>query len=290
MTTAPRPRVALRRQGAGAPLVLLHALGSSSHAWNPILPALTERFEVITVDLPGFGRSPALPSPVRPTPAALAAAVAAALDEADIHDPHVVGNSIGGWVALELLPLRPVATLTLLSPAGLWPHTTPGYCRLSLRATRWATEHVPGLLNRAVDHRLGRVLLLGQSHGRPTRISADQARAAVAALGTSTGFSATLRATTQLRYRGTSLGRDRFPPITVAFGTRDLILARRSWRRLDELPPRTVVRRLPGCGHIPMYDDPDAVAALITATAGRAVAGPRPCKVADRPVRARHPG
>ena len=268
MTTAPRNRISLRRQGVGPPLVLLQALGSSGHAWDPILPLLTDHFEVITVDLPGFGRSPALPPSQEPTPAALAAEVADALDEAGIRSPHVVGNSIGGWIALELLQLRPVATLTLLSPAGLWPRRTPVYCRLSLRATRWAAERFPGMLGRVVDHPLGRLLLLGQSHGRPTRVSADQARAAVAAMGSSTGFAATLRATTKLRYRGTSVGRDHYPPVTVAFGTRDLILARRRWRRVDELPPHTVVRMLPGCGHIPMYDDPDAVAALITAAAG----------------------
>src|SRR4051812_22542660 len=104
---------------------MLHALGSSSHAWEAVVPALAERFEVITVDLPGFGRSPALPPSLEPTPRALAGAVAEALDRAGVGAAHVVGNSIGGWVALELAGLMPVTTLTLLSPAGLWGRNTP---------------------------------------------------------------------------------------------------------------------------------------------------------------------
>jgi pimeloyl-ACP methyl ester carboxylesterase len=261
--------VSVRRAGAGEPLVVLHALGSSSHAWDPVLPLLAARFETITVDLPGFGASPALPAPAQPTPAALAAAVAAALDEAGIERPHVAGNSVGGWVALELAHLRPIATLTLLSPAGLWPGSTPWYCRLSLRATRRLCEHAPHALERLVSHKLGRTLVLGQSHGRPWLITADEGRAAVGAMRGCPGFPATLRATTHRRYRRPRSGGGPDVPTTVAFGSRDLILPLRRWRRLDELPCDLTVRRLPGCGHIPMYDDPAAVAALIIGAAGR---------------------
>jgi pimeloyl-ACP methyl ester carboxylesterase len=56
-------------------------------------------------------------------------------------------------------------------------------------------------------------------------------------------------------------------PVTVAFGTRDRLLLRGS-RRVDQLPAGAQVVRLPGCGHLPMVDDPEAVAALIIASAG----------------------
>src|SRR3954471_21817067 len=108
------------RQGAGPPLVLLHALGSSRAAWNPVVPALAEHFDVVAVDLPGFGgsppppadvapppaappaaaprsgRPPPLPPDVEPSPAALAAAVGALLDDLGVDRPAVVGNSVGG--------------------------------------------------------------------------------------------------------------------------------------------------------------------------------------------------
>ena len=259
--------LALSRTGAGAPLVLLHALGSSSHAWEAVVPALAERFEVVAVDLPGFGRSPAWETSRQPTPAALAEAVAESLQEAGVNRPHVVGNSLGGWVGLELARVEPLATLTLLSPAGMWRHGTPLYCRVSLSGTRWLTEHLPGMLRQVVGHPFGRAVVLGQTHGRPWRLTAAQARRAVDEMGTCTGFAATLRATIPVHYRDSG-GRP-LPPVTVAFGTRDLILASRRWRRVDEIPGHVAVRTLPGCGHIPMYDDPQAVVALIMASTGQ---------------------
>jgi pimeloyl-ACP methyl ester carboxylesterase len=260
--------LAIHRTGTGAPLVLLHALGSSSHSWEPVLPYLVDGFEVLAVDLPGFGASPAPAGSEHAAPAALAAAVDVALGEAGIHDPHVVGNSLGGWVALELAHLRPVASLTLLSPAGMWAGDTPWYCRLSLRGTRWLTQHAQRLLDRLVEHRLGRILALGQTHGHPTRVSPDQARAAVHEMASCAGFDAALEATRHLHYRRRDDDRSQ-PPTTVAFGSRDRLLLLPQWRGTGELPADAVVGRLPGCGHIPMYDDPAAVVRLITDTVTR---------------------
>jgi pimeloyl-ACP methyl ester carboxylesterase len=260
--------LAFSRHGAGPPLVLLHALGSSRSAWDPVLPGLAERFDVIAVDLPGFGGSASLPPGVEPTPARLAGSLADLLDELQIDRPHVVGNSLGGWIALELAAIRPVASLTLLAPAGLWRRGTPLYCLVSLRITRWASRHAAGTLSRLVAHPLGRILVLGQTHGRPTRVTPEQARAEIAALGTAPGFEAALAATVHRHYRaGPALG----APVTVAIGSRDLVLLRHQSRHLDQLPPGTRSAALPGCGHLPMSDDPAAVIGLITASTAAAL-------------------
>jgi len=66
--------LAYDRGGAGPPLVLLHPLGADRHVWAPVLPRLAVRRDVLALDLPGFGASPAL-SGVTPDPRALAAAV-----------------------------------------------------------------------------------------------------------------------------------------------------------------------------------------------------------------------
>ena len=266
------PTLAFTRSGAGAPLVLLHGLGSSRRAWDPVIPALAEHFDVLAVDLPGFGHSAPLSPQVEPTPAAVAARVAGLLDDLGITTPHVVGNSLGGWVALEFAHIRSVASLTLLSPAGLWRGRTPLYCRASLRATRWFTRHAARPLSRVVNRGLGRTLVLGQTHGRPRRMSADQARAAIRAMGTCPGFDATLKATARRCYLS---GPPIDAPVTVAFGSRDRLLLRRKWRRLDELPPGTHLGTLADCGHVPMADDPLAVTALIAASSARGIPGER---------------
>jgi pimeloyl-ACP methyl ester carboxylesterase len=195
------------------------------------------------------------------------------LDRLGVEEPHVVGNSLGGWVTLELAGQRPLASLTLLAPAGLWPGGAPLYCRVSLRASRWLCRHAGGLLLRVVGHPLGRVLVLGQTHGRPARMGAERARAAVRALSDAPGFDATFAATLH-RHAVAPAGLD--APVTVAFGTRDLLLLPWQARHTELLPPGTSVRALPGCGHVPMDDDPQAIAALIKEAVGdRGMAAPR---------------
>src|SRR6516164_6530267 len=268
------PSLAYTRSGAGAPLVLLHGIGLDRRSWDPVVPALARHFDVIAVDLPGFGDSiPRTPRPPRQAdPRALAEAVAGLLTELGVTTPHLAGNSLGGWVALELAALRPVASLTLLSPAGLWKRHTPGYCRVSLQASRWLARHAAGPLSRLVRFQPGRILVLGQTHGHPARLTPGYARAAVQAMGTCPGFEATMAATARRRFLATTpIG----APVTVAFGSRAVLLLPGQSRHLDQLPPGREAETLPGCGHVPMADDPAAVAALITRTAQRA-ADPRP--------------
>jgi pimeloyl-ACP methyl ester carboxylesterase len=259
-------RLAFGRSGAGAPLVLLHALGLSRHTWDPVVPALAEHFDVIAVDLPGFGGSEPLPDGVEPSPAALAEAVAELLDELGVAAPHLAGNSLGGWVALELAGIRPVASLTLVAPAGLWRGNTPRYCRVSLRASRWLSRHAARPLSRLVATRLGRALVLGQTHGRPMRLPAAYARAVVRSMGTCPGFDATLTATLPRRFLA---GPPIEAPVTVAFGSRDLVLLPHQSRHLDQLPPGTRLETLPAGGHVPMADNPEAVTALIRRATAR---------------------
>jgi pimeloyl-ACP methyl ester carboxylesterase len=259
------PPLAVTRSGTGAPLVLLHGIGSSRRAWDPVLPALAARFDVIAVDLPGFGDSAPLYGQAEVPPARLAESVADLLDDLGVTAPHLAGNSLGGWVALELAARRPVASLTLLSPAGLWPRNSPQYGLVSLRASRWLARHATAPLSRLVRYRLGRALVLGQTHGRPARLTAVYARAAVETLGRCPGFEAALAGTARRRYLATT---PIAAPVTVAFGSRDRLLLRGS-RRLGQLPPHTRAEALPGCGHVPMADDPAAVAALITRAAAR---------------------
>jgi pimeloyl-ACP methyl ester carboxylesterase len=248
--------LAYTRRGAGPTLVLLHGIGSARQAWDPVVGSLAERFDVLAFDLPGFGESAPLPAHVEPHPAALAAAVASFLDEMNITAPHVAGNSLGGWIALELAGIRPVASLALLAPAGLWRRKTPLYDRVSLLATRWFAKHATGPLCRLMKYRLARILVLGQSHGQPARIAPGYARMAIRAMGTGPGFDATMKATDSRCYLS---GPPIDAPVTVAFGSRDFILLPHQSRHLDELPPGTRVETLPRCGHVPMADEPRAV-------------------------------
>ena len=116
-----KPGVALSPSGAERPpLLLLHGLGGSRVVWEPVLGLLEAEREVIVLDMPGFGAAPPLPAGVEPSAANLAAAIKARCDELGIERPHVAGNSLGAWVALEMGREGWAASVTAISPAGLW--------------------------------------------------------------------------------------------------------------------------------------------------------------------------
>lgn len=98
-------------------------------------------------------------------------------------------------------------------------------------------------------------------------MSPARARAAVHALATCPGFEAALDAT---RYRSYVPGPPPCTPVSVAFGSRDLLLLPWQSRHTGLLPPDTPVTRLPRCGHLPAGDDPAAVAAFVRRAASRA--------------------
>ena len=107
--------------GTGPPLLALHGLGGTKASFLPTLAALAESHRVIALDLPGFGES------AKPIGAAydarfMARSVVAAMDGLEIERAHLVGNSMGGRVALEAGMRHPdrVERLVLLCPAVAW--------------------------------------------------------------------------------------------------------------------------------------------------------------------------
>ncbi len=98
--------------------MLLHGIGHTWRGWKPMLPGLEQRFDVLGVDLPGFGHSPPLPGRAV-TIEAFADAVEEAMDAVGFERPLVCGNSLGGWISLELARRDRVRAVVAISPAGL---------------------------------------------------------------------------------------------------------------------------------------------------------------------------
>ncbi|MGW0808268.1 alpha/beta fold hydrolase [Nonomuraea sp. NPDC002799] len=248
--------------------MLLHGIGSLRAAWGPVLDRLAESHTVYAMDLPGFGESESLGSGVSPTPRRLAEVVATTLDDLGLDTPHLAGHSLGGWVALELAHLRPVASLTLLAPAGLWKKGQPAYCAVSFRLTWAACRYGTRLLSTLSRRAWGRRLLFWQLFAHPELLSPEDVIRDVTALGHCPGFMPTLRACRNIRYRAE---RDVLAPVTLAFGTSDRVLLARQSRFTDQLPPHTRQELLPGAGHVVVSDAPELVCQVILATT-RAVA------------------
>src|SRR4051794_41634827 len=105
---------------AAEPLVLIHGFSGTAGIWEPILPALREHHDVTNVNLVGQCGGDPFPDGVTPSLNALADGIEADMDKAGIEKAHLVGNSLGGWLALELAHRGRALTVVALSPAGGW--------------------------------------------------------------------------------------------------------------------------------------------------------------------------
>jgi pimeloyl-ACP methyl ester carboxylesterase len=260
------------RRGSGEPLLLLHGTGSFCRVWDRVVPLLAEQAQTIAVDLPGFGRSPS-PAFAPRSMTLLVDAIEAFMDAHELSRPHVVGNSGGGWMALELAKRGRARSVVALGPMGLWHgNSSPLYARLNF----YASYRAAGALRRwhepILRSRLGRAALMSQVMGRPWALTYEEALATVNNFLDSPGIMAMAEAVANGRFAG---GRLIDVPVTVAYGRRDAALLPHH-RRREELPPQTRWFSMPRCGHVPMADDPELVAGVILSGTVAAVAGQAP--------------
>ncbi|WP_225839184.1 alpha/beta fold hydrolase [Streptomyces sp. NK08204] len=252
--------VAYARVGRGEPLVLLHGIGHHLQAWDPVVDILATEREVVAVDLPGFGASPALPAGLAYDLPTTGAVLGALFEALELERPHVAGNSLGGLVALELGREKLVRSVTALSPAGFWTQAERRYAFGVLITMRGIAQRLPlPLVERLSRTAAGRTVLTSTVYGRPARRAPEAVVAETLALAGATGFEQTLKAGTTVRFTDDLPGM----PVTVAWGSRDRVLMRRQGVRAKRLIPHARLVRLPGCGHVPMNDDPALVARVI---------------------------
>jgi pimeloyl-ACP methyl ester carboxylesterase len=242
------------RIGSGPPLLLVHGLGMGNVVWRPVAPLLAREREVIAIDLPGFGASPQGPHTVE----GLAHCVAAFAAGLGLERPHVAGNSLGGAVALAMGAAGTARSICALSPVGFALDREGTYGRAVLAATRGMTRVLLPVAPTLARSAVLRTALSSHAASRPWRIPPDDivewtrnyARAAAFwdLLDALDGYRAPVPAC----------------PTTIAWGDRDrlLIFSRQAPRARRALPDARHVT-LRGCGHVPMWDDPEQVARVV---------------------------
>jgi pimeloyl-ACP methyl ester carboxylesterase len=250
-----------RAPGTAPAVLLLHGAGASRGTWAPMLADLAARYDVVALDLPGHGDSVPLAEGEDCRPAALARKVVAAVARLDLSAPHILANSLGGWIALDMAADGHAASVTGLAPAGLClVPVPPGLVlrlnrRLALRTGRFADTLLRvGALRRAV---------FASGSARPGDIDPALARDAVRALRRSTGYEAVLAATAHHRFERR---RDVTVPVTVVFGDRDWILPAWAHQHRALAPAGARWEVLPRCGHAPMWDAPGTCLRLLEET------------------------
>jgi len=254
------------RTGSGEPLVLIHGIGSRWQMWEPVLPSLRAHRDVIAIDLPGFAGSPMPADGTLAGIDSLASLVTDFIRGLGIERPHVAGNSLGGWLALELARRGTVRSATALSPAGFQRGGQRVYSRvILLTAVRLARLSVP-YADRIAQSLLLRKLSFNLFLMHPENLTPEEAAESSFALARAPWFDETLKALVADSFSG---GEAITVPVTVAWGEKDrLLLPSQAYTAAVEIPSARMVL-LRGCGHVPTYDDPGQVASvLLNGTAG----------------------
>jgi pimeloyl-ACP methyl ester carboxylesterase len=249
--------------GSGSPLVLLHGLGASWRVWTPILPLVEARHAVFAPTLPGHAGGPPLPDGVTPSVRALVDGVAAELDRRGIDRAHLVGNSLGGWIALELARRGRASSVVLFGPGGAWRtrrrlRALIAGMRVSFFIMRKLARHSDALARR----RWVRRLVLATQVQHPDRYPAEELAEAIRTSVDAAVVAPLLRTLEDQPLE--LLPENPDCPIRVVWAERDRIIPFPHFGQplVDRLPGAELVR-VPGIGHVPMYDEPAEVARLI---------------------------
>jgi pimeloyl-ACP methyl ester carboxylesterase len=256
IATSDAVRIAYEVRGTGEPVLMIHGLGYDRFGWGPAPDLLAEEFEAVLFDNRGVGESDAPPGPY--SAPMLAADALAVLDSLGLERAHVVGTSLGGMVAQELVHAHPerVTKLVLACTTPGGPRAYPIPERTLAIFAAFATLPVEEALRRFVENALAdetvraRPELVEEIYryrlGHRPHPEAWQWQAAA-----SMGFDAFDRA-----------GRIRVPTLVLT-GTADNVVDPRNSDLLAQAIPGARLERFEGLGHLFFWEEPERFARVV---------------------------
>jgi len=266
--------------GHGRPLVLLHGIGMSHLAWKKVIHNLANERRVLAFDIAGFGITPPVPNNIQPTPANLLAGIGSLaetvsqIDEEkqiskDYESVDIVGNSFGGFLALEAAKLGKlgcfrVKSIVAISPAGLWKKHYPIRSGLVLQLTRLGVRRLPRLTRILLRRQYTRKLVMAVpvSSNVPEEDAYELVNifASAPVFASKVAFKKFRESIKDPFLGGRTISES--IRVSIAFGKRDWLLPR-SARLRHEMPEDVIWQNREGWGHVPMWDDPEGVTKLI---------------------------
>lgn len=248
--------------GSGPPLVAIHGFTDTWRTWELVLPALERRHEVLAPTLPGHAGGPRLDGAV--TVDVLPDAVERAMDEAGFGTAHIVGNSLGGFVALQLATRGRARSVVALAPAGGWADGDPelaetlGFFATTHDQVRAAAPHAEAIASSPEGRRRATAYITTRFDHIPAELVSHFI---VGAAGCDA-----LPMLDRALHDGYSLDAERIAcPVRIVWGTADRILPlpRAAMRYREQLLPHADWIELEDVGHCPQLDVPLETAELI---------------------------
>lgn len=260
MTTTFTP---YHRGGSGPPLVLLHGFIDTWRTWELVLPALERHHDVLAPTLAGHAGGPPIDGKVGDSD--VADAVERAMDEAGFETAHIVGNSLGGWLALQLAARGRARTVVAFAPAGGWAEEdhsfkrTLGLQSAMVRYAKTAAPQAAALLATLEGRRRATQLITTNFEHIPADLLAHQ----MLGVASCTAADPLIE---HARGQKWTLDAEKITcPVRIVWGTEDALLPLQ-WaaaRFRDEWLPNADWIELGGVGHCPQLDIPLETAELI---------------------------
>jgi pimeloyl-ACP methyl ester carboxylesterase len=253
--------------GSGPPLVCLHGFTGTWRMWELVLPALERRHDVLAVTLPGHAGGPRLPEAL--SDATLPDAIERLMDEAGFERARLVGNSLGGFLALQLAARGRASSVVALAPAGGWAEIDASADRMltsfvEMRYLLAALAPYADAIAATPDgrRRATQLITVNYAHIPPELIAHLICGVA--------GCTEVARFVAHARQAGWDLAADRIDcPVRVVWGTEDRLLPwPASAARYRERLPQADWVVLDGVGHCPQLDVPLETAELILGVSG----------------------
>jgi pimeloyl-ACP methyl ester carboxylesterase len=250
------------RAGRGEPLLLLHGVTGSARMWKHVVPLLAPHHDVIAPTALGHrGGKRAERRPVRVTD--VVDDVERCIDEYGFDRVHLAGNSLGGWVALELARRGRGLSVCALSPAGVWEPGKPPAD--TLRAVVKKARAFRGLMPLLARLSFVRDEALRENALHGARVTRDELLEITDDLLGCTVREDLLDTPDTLEPLSAAC------PVTIAWAEHDRVFPPAPHvARTRELVPDAHFEMLEGVGHVPMFDDPELVARTILASVARA--------------------
>ena len=251
--------------GSREPILLLHPFMMSQNVWKAVAPKLAEtgRYEVFAPTMLGHNGAPR--GPLFLDSASLADDVENQLDQIGWGSAHIVGNSLGGWVAFELERRGRARTLTAIAPAGGWTRYAPAKFETIFKfvagAPLWVLTRVLG--PRVLSLPFSREIAYLPISGSPDGLSETDLIDIIDDVGHCPAYY-------QLLFKSLLLPgllelAETRAPTHLVLCEKDRVLPppRFEPHFTNDLPANTRVTRLDGVGHIPMFEAPGRITELI---------------------------
>ena len=245
-------------------LVLVHGLGSAGNIWKTLHAGLEDSFTIYPIDLPGHGSAPLDDEALDPR--SLAHSITSALEkDYGVHEFHVAGNSLGGWIALELAAEFPdrVKSVTALAPAGLW-HEGPTQLMPPSLLARILAKISQHFLTLAYNLPPLKALGYKKITHLWRELSFESCKDSVIAMARSVGYMPMWRA---LRFKKFNSTISESIPVSIIFGDYDLTLPHPRAQVREVAPSHSQWIIVDNCAHVIMWNYPELTVDFIKRTA-----------------------